>query len=125
MDLSSANVVVTTFNDCITRKDIEGLSKLMSDGHVFIDSANTVISGKERCLEAWREFFDAFPDYRNRFQRVLLTEAEAVIIGHSVCSDTRLAGPALWTAKFEDGLISEWRVYDDTSANRALLGVGD
>lgn len=118
----SANLVMS-FNDCITRRDLGGLSKLMTDDHVFIDSANNTISGKDQCVEAWRGFFAAFPDYRNHFERVVLAGSEAVILGHSVCSDFRLAGPALWTAKIEDKLIAEWRVYEDTGPNRALLGL--
>jgi ketosteroid isomerase-like protein len=100
-----------SFNDCITRRDIGGLSRLMSDDHVFIDSADNIVSGKTRCVEAWQGFFAAFPDYRNHFARVLLAGDKVVMIGHSVCSDTRLAGPALWTAKVEGDLVSEWRVY--------------
>jgi ketosteroid isomerase-like protein len=125
MNQASANTIVMSFNECITRRDIDGLSRLMTDDHVFIDAANNTISGKERCVEAWRRFFDAFPDYRNHFEHVSVAEDKAVIIGHSVCADTRLAGPALWTAKIAGELIAEWRVYDDTSANRALLGVTD
>ena len=124
MNESSANVVVS-FNDCINRRDLVGLSKLMTADHVFIDSANNRISGKERCVEAWRGFFAAFPDYRNRFERVLLTSSEAVIVGHSVCSDFRLAGPALWTAKIDGQRVAQWRVYQDTNANRALLRLKD
>ena len=125
MNQASANLIVMSFNDCITRRDIDGLSRLMTDDHVFIDAANNTISGKERCVEAWRRFFGAFPDYRNHFERVSLTGDNAVIIGHSVCSDLRLAGPALWSARIAGGLIAEWRVYDDTIASRALLGVTD
>ena len=51
MNEHSANVVVS-FNDCINRRDLVGLSKLMTTDHVFIDSANNTISGKERCVEA-------------------------------------------------------------------------
>jgi hypothetical protein len=97
----------------------------MTDGHVFIDSANNMVAGKERRIEAWRGFFGAFPDYRNHFESVFSAGSEAVIVGRSACSDTRLAGPALWTAKIDGELIAEWRVYEDTSANRALLGVKD
>jgi hypothetical protein len=124
MNQDSRNIVMS-FNDCITRGDIDGLSRLMTNDHVFIDSANNTISGKARCIEAWSVFFGAFPDYRNHFERVMLAGSEAVIIGYSVCSDIRLAGPALWTAKIKGELIAEWRVYEDTSANRALLRVTD
>lgn len=116
--------VAASFNDCINRRDLAGLSRLMTDDHVFIDTANNVVSGKERCVEAWKGFLAAFPDYRNQFDRVLLTSNQAVIVGKSVCSDVRLAGPALWTVGMVGDLVAEWRVYEDTNANRALLGLG-
>jgi ketosteroid isomerase-like protein len=117
--------VVMAFNDCISRRDLAGLSNMMTDDHVFIDSANHTVSGKEQCIKAWRGFFAAFPDYRNDFERVAVVGREAIIAGHSVCSDARLAGPALWTAKVDGQLIAQWRVYEDTGANRVLLGLKD
>jgi hypothetical protein len=114
---AAAKSIVTSFNDCIT-----GISSLMTDDHVFIDTANNSISGKNCCLAAWKSFFAAFPNYRNIFHQVLIVGDHAVIVGHSVCGDRRLVGPALWTAKLSGTLVAEWRVYEDTSANRALLG---
>jgi ketosteroid isomerase-like protein len=117
--------IVMSFNDCITRRDIEGLSDLMTEDHVFIDAANRRVSGKQTCIAAWASFFTTFPDYRNIFDRVSLTDGKAVMVGYSVCSDNRLSGPALWTARVVGGLISEWRVYDDSAANRELLAAED
>jgi hypothetical protein len=117
MEAPSAGIVMW-FNECINRRDLGGLSG-------FIDSANNTISGKERCVEAWRGFFAAFPDYRNHFEHVVLSGSKAVIVGCSVCSDARLTGPALWFAKIEGQLIAEWHVYEDTSASRVLLGLKD
>jgi ketosteroid isomerase-like protein len=123
MDQAVGSAAIASFNECITRRDIDGLSNLMTKDHVFIDAANNVISGKERCLSAWRGFFAAFPDYRNVFQQLSLDGNEAIIVGYSVCSDSRLAGPALWTAKIEGAQIAEWRVYEDTPENRAILNL--
>ena len=36
-----------------------------------------------------------------------------------------LDGPAIWTARIEDGKVSEWRLYEDTPANRARLGIAE
>ena len=80
---SRAADVVMSFNECISRRDLGGLSNLMTDDHVFIDSGNNTIAGKERCVEAWRAFFATFPDYRNHFVRVLSAASEAVILGRS------------------------------------------
>ena len=108
--------VVDAFNDCINRRDLEGLSRLMTDGHKFIDAASGMVSGKRACVEAWKGFFSAFPDYRNHFDRMISTGSKVVIIGRSTCSDPRLAGPALWQAIIFDDRIDEWRVFADTSA---------
>jgi hypothetical protein len=51
MEGHSAGIVMSC-NECINRRDLGGLSRLMTDDHVFIDSGNSTISGKERCVEA-------------------------------------------------------------------------
>jgi ketosteroid isomerase-like protein len=115
--------VVASFNECIGRRDIAGLSSLMTDDHVFVDGAGNIVSGKERCVAAWKGFFAAFPDYRNVFERTLVAGSEATMVGRSICSHERLAGPALWTAKVSGTRVAQWRVYEDTVENRARLGV--
>jgi hypothetical protein len=98
---------------------------MMTDDHVFIDADCNVVSGKEACMRALTGFFQSFPDYRNVFEQVALSRDVVLAVGHSVCSDARLAGPALWTATITGGLVSRWRVYEDTATNRASLGFAD
>lgn len=117
--------IVIEFNHCINNRDIGGLEQLMADNHSFIDSANTVMSGKISCLDAWRGFFQRFPDYKNHFNDMEIINHVVVIVGHSTCSDRILDGPAIWTAKIEDSKVVEWRVYEDTDKNRQLLGLND
>ena len=116
--------IALAFNDCINRRDIACLGALMTDHHAFIDSAGNKVRGKARCVEAWRGFFAAFPDYRNHFERVFTIGEKVVVIGHSSCSDQRLAGAALWTATIEKARVAEWRVYENTDENRKRLGIG-
>jgi ketosteroid isomerase-like protein len=120
-----AEAVVKAFNDCINRRDLEGLSRLMTDDHKFIDAASGIVSGKRACVEAWRGFFSAFPDYRNHFHRMIATGSTVAIIGRSACSDPRLAGPALWQAIISDDRIDQWSVFEDTSPSRLTLGITD
>jgi hypothetical protein len=47
------------------------------------------------------------------------------IVGHSLCSEPALAGPALWTATIRDDKVALWRVYTDTPGNRHALGLPD
>jgi ketosteroid isomerase-like protein len=115
--------LVLQFNEYINNQNIDGLATLMTDDHTFIDSANNIIHCKEKSLEAWREFFELFPDYRNVFASFESQNSFVVITGHSICSDKRLDGSALWTAKIKDNKVAEWRVYDDTSENRKQFNI--
>lgn len=123
MDNGQAKATVLGFNDCINAKDIERLSQMMTDDHVFIDASDNRVSGKPACVGAWQRFFAAFPDYRNDFAQIYANEELLVIVGRSSCSDPRLDGPALWAAKVRGHRISEWRVIEDTAVNRNKLGV--
>ena len=119
----AAEPLVRSFNACINGRDANGLSKLMTADHIFIDTTGNRVAGKEACLDAWRGFFAAFPDYRNIFEYMRVTDDDVVSAGHSSCSDPRLDGAALWSAKLRGSRICEWRVYDDTAADRERLGL--
>lgn len=114
--------VALAFNACINNQDIEGLADLMNDGHRFHDSAGSVVAGKAAVISAWSGFFAAFPDYRNEFERYIVTDNIVAIVGQSFCADARLSGPALWAAVIDGSKVAAWRVYEDTEDNRAQLG---
>ncbi|MFC4858148.1 nuclear transport factor 2 family protein [Actinophytocola glycyrrhizae] len=114
--------VATRFNDCVNRRDLDGLARLMSDDHRFVDAESNTVSGRQACVAAWRGFFAAFPDYRNVFRSLMATGNVVRIAGHSECAEPALAGPALWTATIVDDTVAEWRVHEDTPENRAHLG---
>jgi ketosteroid isomerase-like protein len=104
---------VLAFNAAINSRDLEALGLLMSSQHRFIDSAGSAINGKLACLEAWRDFFEAFPDYRNVFESLQSRDGGVVeVLGHSECSVPDLAGPARWRVLVKDGLLAEWQVFD-------------
>src|SRR5437660_4310681 len=115
--------VVTQFNECINGRDLDGLARLMTDDHVFVDSAGGRVVGRQRCLAAWRGFFDAYPDYRNVFESMTASADRVAVVGRSVCSEPALHGLALWTAWIRCGLVREWRVYEDTPETRARIGL--
>lgn len=115
--------VVRQFNDCINEQDLAGLARLMTDNHALITSPENIVRGKANCLKSWEAFFEMFPDYKNTFTAFSTRETVVVIAGYSSCSDERLNGPALWTARIAGDKVKEWRVYGDTEKNRALLGL--
>jgi ketosteroid isomerase-like protein len=114
-------MIVLQFNECINNQDIDGLSRLMTGDHVFIDSSDEVHEGKESMVKGWVDFFNSHPDYRNHFSLLESRGNLVLIIGHSTCSYDPLDGPALWTARISSNQVAEWRVYLDTHENREQL----
>jgi ketosteroid isomerase-like protein len=105
--------VVGAFNQAINDRDLAALAALMTDTHRFVDATGSTVEGKAACVEAWRGFFDSFPDYRNVFDHVV-AEGEGVVEvnGHSVCSVAELDGPARWRAVVRDGRVDLWQVFE-------------
>jgi hypothetical protein len=61
------------------------------------------------------------PDYKNHFNRIESKEDIVSVIGVSTCSNKMVDGPALWRARVENDLISEWQILEDTEDNRKFL----
>jgi hypothetical protein len=122
--MNADEIVAFQFMDAINAGSAESLGDLMTVDHRFVDSSGTSTIGKSACLERWRRFFVAFPDYQPVVDRIGTYDGVVVVRGQSMCSSPELTGPLLWAARIDDGLISEWRVYDDTNNNRRLLGIG-
>ncbi|MCD7930006.1 MAG: nuclear transport factor 2 family protein [Tannerellaceae bacterium] len=121
---TSSRTIALLFNDCINNRDVEGLSNLMTEDHIFIDSANNRVEGKNANKANWQHFFDLFPFYKNVFETVISRDSTVIMQGYSLCCDEILNHvKAIWTAKIEGGKLNEWRVYTDTKENRELLGV--
>lgn len=123
MPRSDPKSVALEFNERINARDLDGLMSLMTEAHSFIDAAGRCIEGREACGEAWRRFFESFPDYSNHFESVAVHDDAVTVIGRSTCSDPRLEGGAIWTAPIRGERVSEWRVYHDTAPKRAALGI--
>jgi SnoaL-like domain len=105
--------VVRAFNAAINDRDVDSLAALMTATHRFVDADGGTVVGKAACVEAWRGFFAAFPDYRNIFE-TLTDDGHGVVTvgGRSVCSVAVLDGPARWRAEVIGALVDEWRVTD-------------
>ena len=110
MDPSKLILTALKFNERINEQDPEGLAELMTDDHTFMDNDGNVTKGKNAMKEGWREFFNKYPDYRNKFTGVTVQDNIVVMIGHSTCSYKPLDGPNIWTARIRGQRVSEWRV---------------
>ncbi|MFX0022820.1 MAG: hypothetical protein ACFE9S_10860 [Candidatus Hermodarchaeota archaeon] len=112
-------LIALQFNEYISNQDIEGLSSLMTEDHIFIDRANEQY---EDMVNGWKEFFNKFPTYKNHFHKVESRGSLVFLLGYAKWSKDSLEKDyAIWTAKIENDLVSEWRIYEDTEENRKLL----
>jgi ketosteroid isomerase-like protein len=102
---------VMAFNDAINAADLARLEGLMTEDHRFVDPAGSEVHGRAACVDAWRGFLSAFPDYRNVFEEVReVAPGEVEVEGRSVCSDPRLDGWARWSATVVGGRVQRWHV---------------
>jgi ketosteroid isomerase-like protein len=109
--MSDAVPVVLAFNEAINGRDLDALAELMTESHRFIDSAGATVDGKSACVEAWRGFFETFPDYRNHFDDLAdVGNGVVVVRGRSECSFPPLDGPAEWRVVIADARVEVWQV---------------
>lgn len=118
-------LIALNFNDCISKADITGLLDLMTEDHVFIDTANNRIEGKSNNKAmAWEPFFNLFPGYYNVFENVISKGSMVIMQGYSVCSNEILNNVrAIWVAEIIKDKVALWHIYPDTEENRKKLGL--
>ena len=114
-------VTALLFNECISNRDINGISDLMSEDHIFIDRHGDQYGDM---VNGWKEFFDNFPTYKNYFTRVESQDNLVILIGYAKWSkDSKEEDHAIWTAMVENDLVTEWHIYEDTEDNRKKLHI--
>ncbi|MEA3478450.1 MAG: nuclear transport factor 2 family protein [Bacteroidota bacterium] len=110
--------IVRAFNNCINNQDIEGLSDLMAENHTFIERDGQSHAPKQHMVEGWKEFFKMFPRYKNSFTKIGTSDELVCVLGYAYWSEKETYDPVIWTARIENNLISEWRIYEDSAQNR-------
>jgi ketosteroid isomerase-like protein len=123
MNSKDPKLTALQFNEYINSQDIKGLSGLMTEDHTLIVREGDVVKGKESNTKGWIDFFNQFPDYKNVFNRVESRDNLVIIIGYAKWSKESTDDHVIWTAKIEDDLVAEWRIYEDTEENRRKFNI--
>ena len=122
--------VVEAFIAAINRHDASELSNLMTEDHTFVDSAGRIFSGRESMTAGWKEYFNMFPDYEIRVERLLADKALVAVFGSAsgtyngkrgLVAENRIAMPAAWRALVENGKVKLWQVYADWTKGRKTM----
>lgn len=119
--------LVFRFVEHINRRDLSGLSALMSDDHVFIDLSGEEHRNKDDLVQGWHSYFTQFPDYMIHLAEVFVRDNIVVLIGRTTGSHTgrpraeEFQGTIIWVAETHQGKLRSWRILNDNHDNRTSL----
>jgi ketosteroid isomerase-like protein len=113
---------VPDFVEAINTADVSRMLDLMTDDHLFIDSQDNRMTGKENLKDAWTGYFNLFPDYKIEINEIFEKESLICMIGYASGTYKNLKNkdntnywriPAAWTAIIEENHVKQWQVYAD------------
>jgi hypothetical protein len=122
--------MVFAFIDRINAHDVDGMSAVMDEDHIFIDGLGWSIKGREAIRQAWQSYFAMVPDYWIKVDRVLEDETAIAVFGTAggtVAKDGRVdpancwETPAAWLAVVGSSAITLWQVFADTKPVRQIM----
>jgi len=122
--------VVLQFVDAINHADLRCLAALMTEGHVFIDSDGSQVTGRSAMLDAWSQYFSMMRDYRVTVREMFSSANTVVLVGtaEGVWAKTspsdhgsRWSVPAAWRAVVDGATIAVWQVFVNPEPIRAAL----
>jgi len=115
--------IIEQFIAAINAHNLDRLSALMTDDHIFIDAHNNKVIGKDNMLAGWKSYFDLFPDYHLEAGEVFVNGHEIAAFGFAEGTYKNLKGdaekahwklPAAWKATLRNNQVALWQVYADT-----------
>jgi hypothetical protein len=115
--------ILFEFVDCINKQDVEGMCRLMTDDHIFIDAHNNSVKGKDKMRTAWQMYFEWFPDYSIEITDFIHGNESSALFGfaggtyrnlHNPENSNHFHLPAAWKAVIENNKVKLWQVYADS-----------
>ncbi len=123
--------IVRDFVRRINRRDVERVTQLITDDHVFIDSLGHRLQGGRQAMRAaWAGYFQIVPDYQIRANAFFARRNTVIVVGIASGSYRAPAmpdpvgtwrTPATWRALLRRGRVAEWQVYADNEPIRELM----
>ena len=116
--------VALDYVDAINGADISRLYYLMTHDHIFIDSCDNRVKGRDEMKKAWIGYFSMFPDYKIEVVRIIEKEPFVCLFGYASGTYKGLKNeansnywrvPAAWTAIVGDNKLEQWQVYADNT----------
>jgi hypothetical protein len=120
--------VALQFVDAINRADLARLGALMTEGHVFVDSDGSRVTGRGATLDAWSRYFLMMRNYRVTVLETFSSANTVVLVGTAEGVWAKGAGsgrggrwsvPAAWRAAVDGAAIAVWQVFVNPDPIRA------
>ena len=118
----------------INAHDVDGLIKLMTPDHCFIDSLGTR-TARPAIEDGWRRYFEMVPDYWISVERMFIHGDVRILVGRaggtyvpeggSPKSQNKWEAPAVWLALIRGKEVAEWRIYSDNEPVRQRIRGAD
>jgi ketosteroid isomerase-like protein len=125
MKSKSSKIIVNRFVKAINDHDVNEIVNLMSEDHIFIDAMDNKSVGKKGMTEAWKGYYELFPDYKIEISDIVENESVIGLFGYVNATYKNLINdlnsnvwriPASWKAIVENNKIKHWQVFCDYSA---------
>jgi ketosteroid isomerase-like protein len=123
--------VTISFIDSINRGDIDALGALMSADHRLEVMDEAPLVGRDENIDAWHDYAASFPDYVIYPRRIEAHDGVVAVLGHTTGSHLELPDDEearltlIWVAHVADGLVTRWRLVEDTIEARRQFGLSD
>jgi ketosteroid isomerase-like protein len=125
-DIVDAGVSVGTFEQfvaAINAHDIEAVTSLMTQDHLFVDAMGNRVHGAQPMQAGWRGYFAMCPDYWIQIRNLLFERDTVLATGEAggTIDDVSWRTPAAWEAVIRGEAVSEWRVFADNKPVYEIL----
>jgi ketosteroid isomerase-like protein len=114
--------IAQAFVKAVNAADLPAMRALMTEDHTFTDALGRSTSGVEKMIVGWRYFFEAFPEYWIRVDKVIADGSLVALFGEAG-GNWRIDGQVLphswsvraaWLGEIEAGKVKTWSVCCDT-----------
>jgi ketosteroid isomerase-like protein len=113
----NSEMITLSFVERINAQDADGLAKLMTDNFRFIDYEGNIYEGWEKMHKEFASYFSSYPKYKIIVEKICQSGNDVAIIGTTTGShaphEIEAKWTLIWTAKIENNLVAEWRIYSD------------
>jgi ketosteroid isomerase-like protein len=125
-DVMNAVVSIGTFEQfvaAINAHDMEALTSLMTQDHLFVDTVGNRVQGAQSMHAGWRGYFAMCPDYWIQIRNALSERDTVLATGEAggTIDGVSWRTPAAWEAVIRAGAILEWRVFADNKPVYEIL----